>query len=72
MIDRGMAAQGRLIKLVVTLPDVPGVMAKLLAKVTETGADVRGFTPERTWMWRDIFNFSVSGHLSRLCCRKLL
>lgn len=59
VIDRGMAAEGRLVKFSVTLPDVPGAMAKLLAKVMDIGADVKSFVPERAWMRRDIFTVSV-------------
>ncbi|CAD0203965.1 unnamed protein product [Chrysodeixis includens] len=58
VIDRGMAAEGRLVKFSVALPDVPGAMAKLLAKVTDNGADVKSFVPERAWMRRDIFTVS--------------
>ena len=59
VIDRGMAAEGRLVKFSVTLPDVPGAMAKLLGKVMDIGADVKSFVPERAWMRRDIFTISV-------------
>lgn len=60
VIDRGMAAEGRLVKFGAVLPDVPGSMARLLNKVTDTGADVKSFVPERAWMRRDIFTMSVS------------
>ncbi|XP_026743290.1 uncharacterized protein LOC113504968 isoform X2 [Trichoplusia ni] len=59
VIDRGMAAEGRLVKFSVALPDVPGAMAKLLAKVTDNGADVKSFVPERAWMRRDIFTVNM-------------
>lgn len=60
VIDRGLAAEGRLVKFMATVPDVPGAIARLLVKVGETGADVRSMVPERTWMKRDIFSISVS------------
>lgn len=60
VIDRGMAAEGRLCKFSATLPDAPGAMARLLARVHECGADVKSFVPERAWMRRDIFTMSVS------------
>lgn len=60
VIDRGMAAEGRLVKFHATLADVPGAMARLLTKVTDSGADVKSFVPERAWMRRDIFTISVS------------
>lgn len=60
VIDRGMAAEGRLVKFHATLLDVPGAMARLLTKVTDTGADVKSFVPERAWMRRDIFTISVN------------
>lgn len=59
-IDRGMAAAGRLVKFSVTIPDVPGAMAKLLCRVTEQRAEIKSFVPERAWMRRDIFSVSVS------------
>ncbi|CAB3249276.1 unnamed protein product [Arctia plantaginis] len=59
-IDRGMAAAGRLVKFSVTIPDVPGAMAKLLCRVTEQGAEIKSFVPERAWMRRDIFSVSVN------------
>lgn len=66
VIDRGMAAEGRLVKFSVALPDVPGAMAKLLAKVTDNGADVKSFVPERAWMRRDIFTVSVTKLITSL------
>ncbi|XP_075983189.1 uncharacterized protein LOC142981277 [Anticarsia gemmatalis] len=66
VIDRGMAAEGRLVKFSVSLADVPGAMAKLLARVTEHGADVKSFVPERAWMRRDIFTISNS----QIMCEK--
>lgn len=66
VIDRGMAAEGRLCKFSANLPDVPGAMAKLLAKVHEYGADVKSFVPERAWMRRDIFTMSVSSRLKQV------
>ncbi|KAL0869047.1 hypothetical protein ABMA27_007364 [Loxostege sticticalis] len=55
VVDRGMAAEGRLVKFVASLPDAPGAMAKLLNKVTDSGADVKSFVPERAWMRRDVY-----------------
>ncbi|XP_028176540.1 uncharacterized protein LOC114364549 [Ostrinia furnacalis] len=55
VIARGMAAEGRLVRFAASLPDAPGAMAKLLNKVTDSGADVKSFVPERAWMRRDVF-----------------
>lgn len=60
VVDRGMAAEGRLVKFVASLPDAPGAMAKLLNKVTDSGADVKSFVPERAWMRRDVYTVCVS------------
>ncbi|KAG6455484.1 hypothetical protein O3G_MSEX009221 [Manduca sexta] len=64
VIDRGMAAEGRLVKFSAILPDIPGAMAKLLARVNESGADVKSFVPERAWMRRDIFTTCGDSEMS--------
>lgn len=64
VIERGMAAEGRLVQFSVALPDAPGVMVRLLTKVHDTGADVKTFVPERTWMRRDVFMLRVSNFIS--------
>ncbi|KAJ0173572.1 hypothetical protein K1T71_010721 [Dendrolimus kikuchii] len=60
IIERGMVAEGRLVRFKATLPDAPGAVARLLAKVTDTGADVKSFVPERSWMRKDIFTISAN------------
>lgn len=59
VIQRGLAAEGRLFKFSVSLPDVPGAISKLLAKVTETGVDIKSFAPERSWMGCDVTTTTV-------------
>lgn len=40
IIDRGLVKSGRLMRLVVTVPDVPGSLARLLTVVGETGGNI--------------------------------
>ncbi len=47
VIQHGMAAAGRYLNLQVTIPDVPGGLARLLAEVGETGANVLEIAHER-------------------------
>ncbi len=47
VIRHGMAAAGRYLNLHVTIPDVPGGLAKLLTVVGDSGANVLEVAPER-------------------------
>ncbi len=47
VIRHGMAAAGRYLSLVVTIPDVPGGLARLLTEVGEEGANVLEVVHER-------------------------
>ncbi|CAN5425243.1 threonine ammonia-lyase [soil metagenome] len=47
VIAHGMAAAGRYLNLQVTIPDVPGGLARLLGEVGETGANVLEVVHER-------------------------
>lgn len=60
VIDRGMAAAGRLVTVNVAVSDTPGALTRLLAKLTEAGADVKSITTDRSWGKRDPFSLSVS------------
>ncbi|CAG9565541.1 unnamed protein product [Danaus chrysippus] len=59
IVDRGLMAEGRLVGFSITLPDGPAEIARLLTKVVDTGADVRSFEPERSWIKRDALNVTV-------------
>jgi threonine dehydratase len=47
VIRHGMAAAGRYLNLHVTIPDVPGGLARLLTEVSATGANVLEVVHER-------------------------
>ncbi|KAI8424952.1 hypothetical protein MSG28_006864 [Choristoneura fumiferana] len=66
VIDRGMAAAGRLVSVNVAVADAPGALTRLLAKLTEAGADVKSITTERSWGKRDPFSLSVSVNMQHL------
>lgn len=53
VIERGLLAEGRLLNLIVIVNDSPGAIAKLIARVTDAGADVRSIS-ERTWTQKDL------------------
>ena len=40
IIERGLVKSGRLMRLVVTVPDVPGSLARLLAIIGDTGGNI--------------------------------
>ncbi|XP_063628042.1 L-threonine ammonia-lyase-like [Cydia splendana] len=55
-LERGMAAEGRLIKMKVTVSDRPGGLAELCQMMTAIGVTVRDCVPERAWVKGDVFS----------------
>ena len=50
VIDRGLAADGRLIRFVATVSDRPGGIAKLSTLLWQEGASVKDIYHERAWL----------------------
>lgn len=59
-LERGMAAEGRLIKFKVTVVDRPGGMADLCGLLANLGVTMRDCVPERAWVKGDVFSCDVS------------
>ncbi|XP_028176507.1 uncharacterized protein LOC114364520 isoform X2 [Ostrinia furnacalis] len=58
-LERGMAAEGRLVKFKVTVNDRPGGMADLCALLAGIGVTVRDCIPERAWVKGDVFSVEI-------------
>ncbi|CAG4954089.1 unnamed protein product [Parnassius apollo] len=54
-LERGMAAEGRLVKFKVTVSDRPGGMADLCYLMANCGVTLRDCIPERAWVKGDVF-----------------
>ncbi|XP_050674988.1 L-threonine ammonia-lyase-like [Leptidea sinapis] len=55
-LERGMAAEGRLVKFKVTVSDRPGGMAEMCGLLANLGVCLRDCIPERAWVKGDIFS----------------
>lgn len=58
-LERGMAAEGRLVKFKVTVSDRPGGMAELCALLSNLGVTLRDCIPERAWVKGDVYSVEV-------------
>merc|ERR1712088_481319 len=59
-LDRGLAADGRLVKFSVTVSDRPGGIAELAKTLCELGVSVKDMMHERAWIKNDIFSVEIS------------
>ncbi|XP_048761123.1 L-threonine ammonia-lyase-like [Ostrea edulis] len=59
VIERGLAADGRLIRFVVTVSDRPGGIAELTKLMAEVGVSIKDIFHERAWLKSDIFSVQV-------------
>lgn len=59
-LERGMAAEGRLVKFKVTVSDRPGGMADMCSLLATIGVTIRDCVPERAWVKGDVFSCQVS------------
>ena len=55
-LDRGMAADGRLVKFSCTISDRPGGMAELTNLLFRVGVTIKDIQQERAWIKNDIFS----------------
>ncbi|XP_041969334.1 L-threonine ammonia-lyase-like [Aricia agestis] len=58
-LERGMAAEGRLVKFKVTVSDRPGGMAELCSLLSRVGVTLRDCIPERAWIHGDVFSVEM-------------
>jgi threonine dehydratase len=59
-LERGLAADGRLVKFTVTVSDRPGGIAELARTLRELGVSIKDLMHERAWIKSDIFSVQVS------------
>ena len=59
-LDRGLAADGRLVKFTVTVSDRPGGIAELASTLSKMGVSIKDMMHERAWIKNDIFSVEVS------------
>jgi len=58
-LDRGLAADGRLVKFTVTVSDRPGGIAELASTLSKMGVSIKDMMHERAWIKNDIFSVEV-------------
>ncbi|XP_006621911.1 uncharacterized protein LOC102681649 [Apis dorsata] len=58
-LDRGLAAEGRLLKFTVTVSDRPGGIAELCRMLASIGVSIKDIMHERAWIMSDIFSVDV-------------
>ena len=63
-LERGLAAEGRLIKFNIEVPDCPGGLNKLCEILCCLGVSIKDIMHERAWL-RDVYTVEVSFHK---CC----
>ncbi|XP_064094075.1 uncharacterized protein LOC135206650 isoform X2 [Macrobrachium nipponense] len=58
-LERGLAADGRLVKFTVTVSDRPGGIAELTRLLANLGVSIKDMMHERAWIKNDIFSVEV-------------
>ncbi|ELU10999.1 hypothetical protein CAPTEDRAFT_176201 [Capitella teleta] len=58
-LERGLAADGRLLRFVVTVSDRPGGIAELTKLISSIGVSLKDIFHERAWLKSDIFSVQV-------------
>lgn len=72
-LERGLAAEGRLLKVTVTVSDRPGGIAELCKLISSIGVSIKDVLHERAWVTCDVFSVEVSTYcLIRLFNLKFL
>ena len=60
IIERGMAADGRLLKFTVVVSDRPGKLKDLATMLSTRGVSVKDIQHERAWLKESVFSVSIS------------
>ncbi|XP_022913798.1 L-threonine ammonia-lyase isoform X2 [Onthophagus taurus] len=58
-LERGLAADGRLLKFVVTVSDRPGGISDLCKLISSVGVSIKDILHERAWVTCDVFSVEV-------------
>ncbi|KOB70557.1 Uncharacterized protein OBRU01_15002 [Operophtera brumata] len=61
-LERGLAAEQRLVKFKVTVSDRPGGIAELCKLISSIGVSIKDIMQERAWVQGDIFSVMVTMH----------
>ncbi|EGD77250.1 hypothetical protein PTSG_12710 [Salpingoeca rosetta] len=59
VIERGLAADGRLVRFVVSVSDRPGGIAQLTTLIARVGASVKDIHHERAWQESDVMSVQI-------------
>uniref|UniRef100_T1JBN4 Serine racemase n=1 Tax=Strigamia maritima TaxID=126957 RepID=T1JBN4_STRMM len=59
-LDRGLAADGRLVKFTVSISDRPGGIAEMTKLLADLGISIKDIVQERAWLKHDIFSVQAS------------
>ncbi|GFN77273.1 L-threonine ammonia-lyase-like [Plakobranchus ocellatus] len=59
VIERGLAAEGRLVRFGVTVSDRPGGIAELAKRIADQGVSIKDILHERAWLQTDVFSVMV-------------
>lgn len=58
-LERGLAADGRLVKCRVTVSDRPGGVCELCKILSSIGVSIKDIVHERAWVASDVFSVEV-------------
>ncbi|XP_026467860.1 uncharacterized protein LOC113371448 [Ctenocephalides felis] len=58
-LERGLAAEGRLLRFTVTVSDRPGGIAELCRMLADLGVSIKDIMHERAWIRSDVFSVEV-------------
>lgn len=58
-LERGLAAESRLLKFTVTVSDRPGGIAELCTTLASIGVSIKDIMHERAWIMSDVFSVDV-------------
>lgn len=59
-LERGLAADGRLVKFTVCVSDRPGGIAELCGHMAKIGVSVKDIMHDRPWLTNDLYSVMVS------------
>jgi len=59
VIERGLAADGRLIRFVSTVSDRPGGINGVTKILSEQGASIKEIFHERAWLQSNVYNVQI-------------